>query len=535
MPSPTPSAPGKPASVSALAPLQNMGFRMLWSVWLVANMCMWMNDVAAAWMMLSMNASPLLVALVQTASTLPVFLLGLPSGALADIVDRRRYFIVTQFWVAVVASLLSVIIFAGAISPVLLLVLTFANGIGLAMRWPSFSALIPELVPRPQMPAALALNGVAMNVSRIVGPLIAGAIIASFGSAYVFVLNAILSVVSGFVIVRWRREHVPNPLGRERLTRAMRVGLQFVGQSARLKGVLLRIFLFFFQASALVALLPLVAKQLPGGGAGTFTFFLACMGIGAIVAAFLLPRLRQNVSRDSVVLGGTLLQASATLITCFSPNVYVAAPAMFLAGMSVISTANALSIAAQLALPDWVRARGMSMYQMAIMGGAALGAALWGQLATLASVQTSLLVAPIFGVLAMAIAHRLTAHRGDEEDLSPSLQFKAPEADMPPDTGRVVMTIEYRIDPARAAEFVALMNESRRNRLRSGALSWDLLHDVSEPDRYIEQVVDESWVEHLRRFNRVTAADVEMRKRKYAFHLGDGEPKVTHYLVKTST
>lgn len=530
-----PSIRPKTSSIAALVPLENQGFRMLWSVWLVANICMWMNDVAAAWMMLSMNASPLLVALVQTASTLPVFLLGLPSGALADTVDRRRYFIVTQFWVAIVAALLCVAIIAGAMSPMLLLALTFANGIGLAMRWPSFSALIPELVPRPQLPAALALNGVAMNVSRIVGPLIAGTIIASLGSVYVFVLNAVLSVISGFVIVRWRREHVPNPLGRERLGRAMRVGLQFVGQSARLKGVLLRIFLFFFQSSALVALLPLVAKQLPGGSAGTFAFFLACMGVGAIVAAFFLPRAHQAMSRDAVVMAGTLLQAGATIVVSLSPNLYVAAPALFFAGMSVISTANSLSVSAQLALPDWVRARGMSMYQMAIMGGAALGAALWGQLATLTSVQTALVTAPLICVLAMTIAHRLTADRGVEEDLTPSRVLKAPVADVPPETGRVVVTTEYRIDPARASEFVSVMQESRRNRLRQGALSCDLLSDISDPGRYVEQVIDESWVEHLRRFDRVTAADVALRERKFAFHIGEGEPRVTRYVVESGS
>src|SRR3990167_8359320 len=286
------------ASLSPFAPLSVPVFRMLWLTWVAANTCMWMNDVAAAWLMTTLTTSPVLVALVQTASTLPVFLLGLPSGALADILDRRRYFIATQFWVAAVALVLCVAILAGGMTAPLLLALTFANGIGLAMRWPVFAAIVPELVSRPQLPAALALNGVAMNASRIIGPLLAGAIIASAGSAWVFVLNAVLSIVSGLVIMRWKRVHTPSPLGRERLTSAMRVGLQFVRQSPRMRAVLWRISIFFLHATALLALLPLLAKGLEGGGAGTFTLLLASMGAGAITAAMFLPRLRQALARD---------------------------------------------------------------------------------------------------------------------------------------------------------------------------------------------------------------------------------------------
>jgi MFS family permease len=507
---------------------------MLWSTWLTANICMWMNDVAAAWLMTSLTTSPIWVALVQTASTLPVFLLGLPSGALADILDRRRYFIVTQFWVAAVALLLCVTILSGVVGPALLLALTFANGIGLAMRWPVFAAIVPELVPRAQLPAALALNGVAMNASRIIGPLVAGALIASAGSAYVFILNAVLSLASGFVIMRWQREHVPSPLGRERLLSAMRVGTQFVRQSTRMKALLLRVFLFFFHSTALLAMLPLVARGLHGGDAGTFTLLLASMGAGAITTTLFLPRMRQAISRDGLVMSGTVLQAVATIAVAFAPSAYVAAPAMFFAGVAWITTANTLTVSAQLALPDWVRARGMSMYQMAIMGGSALGAALWGQVATLTTVQTSLVVAGLVGVLAMLVAYRVIVDRSIEEDLTPSREFKAPVAEMPPKTGRIQVTIEYRIDPARAEDFRALMQESRRSRLRQGALSWDLLRDIGDPSRYLEQIVDESWTEHLRRFDRVTAADVALRERKLAFHTSETPPVVTRCVVENT-
>ena len=522
------------AELSPLAPFRQPVFRMLWITWLMANICLWMSDVAAAWMMTSLTATPLWVALVQTAASLPVFLLGLPSGALADILDRKRYFLITQIWVAVVASLLSLTVFLGVLSPGLLLALIFANGIGLAMRWPVFAAIVPELVPRPQLPAALALNGVSMNASRIIGPLVAGALIASVGSAWVFLLNAVLSLIAAVVITRWQRVHKPHPLGRERLVSAMRIGLQYVAQSAHLKGVLVRISIFFFTSTGLIALLPLVARGLHGGGAGTFTLLLAAMGSGAIVATAFLPRLRRQHSRDTLVLGGAALQSSAMLVIAFTPYTWVAVPAMLFAGAAWITTANSLSVSAQMGLPDWVRARGMSMYQMAIMGASASGAAVWGQIATVSSVQTSVVLAALAGVSAMALVNHLWPGQGMVEDLTPSTVFKVPQAAEPPAQGHVMVMIEYRIDPTRAAAFRALMQESRRSRLRHGALSWELLQDINEPGRFVEMMEDASWTDHLRRFDRVTAADVALRDRKLAFHIGESPPLVTRSVMETT-
>ncbi len=523
----SPSAPP-----SALAPLRLTVFRMLWGTWLVANVCMWMNDVAAAWMMTSLTTTPIWVALVQTASTLPVFLLGLPSGAMADILDRRRYFMLTQFWVASVALLMCAAIVGGWMTPPLLLALTFANGIGLAMRWPVFAAIVPELVPRPQLPAALALNGAAMNGSRIIGPLVAGALIASAGTLYVFLLNAVLSVAAGFMIMRWRRQHTPSPLGRERLSSAMRVGLQFVAHSARLRIVLLRIALFYVHCTAVLALLPLVARGLPGGGAGTYTLLLAAMGLGAVVAVMFLPRLRQRLTLNQRVGYGVLLQAASMAVVAFAPNVYVAVPSMFVGGVAWITVANSLSVSAQLALPDWVRARGMSMYQMALMGSSAVGAALWGQVATWSSVQTSLLAAAASSALSLWLARRLWAGHEGEQDLTPATEYTQPVVSTPPASGQILVTIEYRIDPAQAEAFKAVLEENRHSRLRRGALHWELLHDLGQPGVYVEQIIDASWTDHLRRFERMTADDVALRERARAFHIGDTPLVVKRYVLE---
>ncbi len=524
--------PVPPPSPSTWAPLRTPTFRLLWSVTLVANICMWMNDVAAAWMMTSLTTSPVLVALVQTASTLPVFLLGLPSGALADILDRRRYFIFTQFWVAVVAVLLCVALAFDAMNAPLLLALTFANGMGMAMRWPVFSALIPEVVNKPMLPSAMALNAVAMNASRIVGPLVAGALIASAGTLWVFVLNAVLSIAAGLTLLTWQRARVTHPLGRERLPSAMRVGLQFVKESPRMRAVIARTVAFFFMSTAIMALLPLTAKRFDGigfiSGAGVFTLLLASMGAGAIIGAMFLPRIRQMFAGDALVLTGTLLQAASTVGVALAPNLPLAVVCMMTAGLSLISTANTLGVKAQMALPNWVRARGMSAYQMSIMGGTAIGAALWGKVAALSSVPVSLIAAAVTGVVCMLIVQRVFTDRQVLEDLSPSKAFQPPRHSKP-EEGRVVVHIEYLINPAKARRFRTLMQESRRSRMRQGALSWRLLHSMERPERYIEEIVDESWVEHLRRFDRITASDVALRERKLAFHVADTPPRVTRF------
>jgi MFS family permease len=519
----------------ALAPLQGPVFRGLWFAWLAANLTMWMNDVAAAWLMTTLTTSPVMVALVSTASTLPVFLLGLPSGALADILDRRRYFASTQLWVLLIALVLAAAALLRALTAELLLLLTFLNGFGLAMRWPVFAAIVPQVVSKEHLPQSLALNGIAMNLSRVVGPALAGGLLAAYSPAAVFVLNALLAGVAFMLILRWKSDPRTSALPGERFWGAMRTGINFTLQSHRLRVVMLRVALFFLQATALMSLLPLVARQLHGGGPGTFTVMLSSIGIGAIVAALLFPRWRQRFSRNQFVTVGTLVHAGVTAAVVLVPEVWLAVPAMVVVGMAWISVANSLTVAAQQAMPDWVRARGMSIYQMALMGGSALGSLLWGQVAGLTDVRTAVLAAAALGLVLLLATRRLTVEWMADIDFSPAQTGVQPEAafEIGPDEGPVMMTLEYQIDPAQATEFAAVMARTRRARLRQGALSWGLFRDTAVPGRYIEYFVDENWVEHQRRLERFTAFDAELRAQRLSFQQGQTPPVLRRYVAET--
>ena len=517
---------------SALEPLKGPVFRALWFASLAANMTMWMNDVAAAWLMTSLTTSPVMVALVQTASTLPVFLLGIGSGAIADTVDRRRYFAATQAWVSITALVLAGLSMSGQLTAPLLLALTFVNGIGLAMRWPVFAGIVPQVVTREQLPAALALNGISMNLSRVIGPVAAGALISLVSPAAVFALNAVLAAVSMGLILRWRSVRASSPLPGERFIGALRTGLAFAGQSPQFKQVLLRIFLFFIQASALSAMLPLVARQLHGGGPATYTLMLSCLGGGAIIAALLFPRWRARYNRDQFIAYGSLVQAALSTLIVTSSEVWIALPAMVVLGMAWISVANSLTISAQSMLPDWVRARGMSIYQTAMMGGAAAGSLLWGQVASFTGVRDAVLLAAAFGVLVWLLMRKRSMERDVEFDFTPAPRGVLPEPTIPigPDDGPVMVTIEYQIDPAQAADFAAVMQRTRQARLRQGALSWGLFRDAAQLGHYIEYFVDENWVEHQRRLERFTASDADLRNQRRAFHTGPADPELRRFV-----
>ena len=476
-----------------LSPLKFKVFRTLWMVWLIANICMWMNDVAAAWMMTSLTDSPLLIALVQTASNLPVLLLGVPSGALADILNRKKYFVITQLWLAANATILTLLMVFNLLNAQLLLFFTFMNGIGLAMRWPVFAVIVPDLVNREYLAPALTLNGLAMNASRIIGPLIAGILIASLGSQYV----------------------------------------QYVSQSVRIRFILVRAFLFYFQASCVIALLPLLAKSHFQGNANTFTLLMSSLGLGAIIAGSQLPRFRDSFNNNQLANYGIALLSISSICIVLVPTLWEAVPLMIIYGMAWFTVANSLTVTAQFSLPSWIRARAMSFYQMSLMGGSALGAAFWGKIAEHSDVVTSVEGAAAFGLLSMFFIVRLVISGQDDEDLAPVCPLERPKPSKPIDhfEGPVMISIEYHIDPETLEDFKKIMKQTKVARIKQGALSWSLFSDAEHPGQVIEYYVYETWADYLRRFDRFTAADLHLQEERSKFHIDVDPPKIVRRIA----
>jgi MFS family permease len=528
------TSPAKGSPISPWAPLHHRVFRMLWITSVVSNIGTWMHEVGAGWLMTSLAPSPLMVALVQAATSTPVFLLALPAGALADIVDRRRYLIASQVWMMIVAATLGILTLAGMTSALILLTCTFALGIGTAMMMPAWGAITPELVQRSELQAAIGLNTMGMNVARSVGPALAGLIVAAAGPGMVFMLNALSFIAVIAALKSWRHTPVTSELPAERVFGAIRAGLRYARHSFKLRAVLTRGAAFFVFASASWALLPLIVRQELHSGPGTYGLFLACLGMGAIAGALLMPRALARASRDRIVAAAAVLYSIAMLALAHSGNVYAAGAAMLFTGLAWISVVSSLMAAAQTALPSWVRARGLALFWVVYMGGMAGGSALWGQVASWVGIPYAL-TAAAFGALAGAIAtlrYRVGQH--DAADLSQSIYLPAPMTgeDFEVDRGPVMVTVEYLIDPARADEFSRIMHQQMRGlRRRDGAFMWELFNDVEQPDRIVECFMVESWLEHLRQHERVTVADHDVIDKARSFHLGSEPPKVIHLVA----
>ena len=519
-------------SIGAWAPLKRPVFRALWIATVVSNTGTWMHEVGAGWLMVSLNPSPLMVALVQAATTLPIFLLALPAGALADILDRRRFLIATQAWMLVFAALLAATTFAAWVDAWLLLAFTFALGCGAAMMTPAWAATVPELLPRSELQAGIALNSIGVNVSRAIGPAIGGVLVAMAGPAAAFTLNAISFTGILIVLARWNRTARASALPAERFFSALRAGLRYVREARPLQAVMARAIAFFLFATAPWALLPLIA-QATGGGAGAYGLLLACIGVGAVGCAMTLPRLRVRYARDQLVRLATVAYAAAMVAIAVGGTLLSLVPAMLLTGAAWIAVLSSLHVSAQTSVPAWVRARALSVYLVVFAAGMAGGSLLWGAVASALTVSWSLALAAGGALGGMALTWRYSLGVFEATDRMMPVAWPEPQTygEIEPDRGPVLVSVEYRVAPENADRFVSATDELRRVRRRDGAISWGLFHDAADPRRYVEWFMVESWVEHLRQHHRATVADQEVNERVRAFHLGPAPPRVSHFIA----
>lgn len=527
----TPSAPGA-AEPGPWAPLREPMFRAMWVAVLVSNIGMWIENVATGWLIAEMTGSAAMLGLVQAAQTLPVVFLALLAGALADVVDRRVYLLITQLWLMSIATALALLAGTGLLTPWLLIALTFCVGIGNAMAMPAQNATTPELVPRPLLAPAVALNALGFNVARALGPALGGVVLAQLGAAWAFGLNALSYLLLIGVLLRWKRQAPVNPLPPERIGEAIVTGLRYVRQAAVFRAVLWRASAFFLFATALPALLPLVAKQELAGGPKAYGLLLAAIGLGAILGAVLLPSIKARLDRDVLVYAATLLYAATMVGAALIDRLEPLLPVALLTGFAWVGVLASLQVAAQTSVPGWVRARALSVYIVVFSLGQAVGSLAWGSYAQQRSVDEALLLAAAGAAMVGALALRWRIASAEQLDLTPSAHWPQPvvTAEIRGERAPAVITIEYRVAPAQRRDFLRLADQLGPIRRRDGALDWQCVEDIAEPGVYLEVFRTGSWLEHLRQHQRVTADDRALQQRIAALLVDGTTPRVRHFV-----
>lgn len=520
-----------PPPTGAWSALRYPVFRYLWIATVISNIGAWMYDAAAGWLMTSLSPSPLVVSLVQVANSLPLFLFALPAGALADMVDKRRLILTLEILTTVFSALFAALVALQLVSPLVLLIFVFLIAALAAIETPAWQSIVTQLVPSAALSSAIATNSVGVNISRVLGPALAGLIILSLGIAAPFWLDAFSNLGVIAVILWWRSGARPaHALPPEHLRGAIRVGLRYARNNRALRATLARAVGFFLFASAYWALLPLLTRTQLHGGPRLFGVLLGAIGAGAVGGAFVLPRLKARSSADTMIMMGEAGTALALLLFGLAHGAALAVIACLIAGVGWIVVLATLNVSAQVALPEWVRGRGLAAYVAVFFGTMSAGSLLWGYLAERLGLPLAHGLAAAGAVLALLATRRWRLGTGPQADLTPSAHWPAPLLADPVqnDAGPVMVTVEYRVSAANRSEFFAALTHVAHERRRDGAYDWEIFEDTAHPERLLEIWFVDSWLEHLRQHQRVTKADeaAESRLRQ----LAHGEPLVTHYL-----
>ena len=524
------------ATAGAFAPLRQKVFAVLWVATIVGNIGTFVRDVVSSWLVTDLSAAPAAVALIQAASTFPIFLLAIPAGVLSDILDRRKFLIVIQLILATASISLLTLSATGLQSITSLVAFTFIGGIGAALMAPTWQAIVPELVTKADVKGAIALNSLGINISRSIGPALGGVLLATFGAAVTYGVDVISYVFVISALLWWRRPANSEDALSERFFGAFRAGLRYAKSSRELHVVLVRAAVFFAFSSAVWALLPLVARNLLGGTAGFYGVLLGAVGVGAIGGAFLMPMLRTRFDVDGLLLLAAIAAAAVMAGLSLAPPQWVAILLLLVLGAGWITALTTLNGTAQSVLPNWVRGRSLAIYLTVFNGAMTAGSLTWGTIAEALGISATLLVAAAGLTVVGLVFHRLKLPKG-EADLVPSNHWPEPltASTVDNDRGPVLITIEYRVDAADRAPFLAALHSFSSERRRDGAYGWGVTEDAADPTIFLEWFFVESWAEHLRQHRRISRADADLQQEVRRYHKSDEPPKVRHLLAVANT
>ncbi len=517
-----------------LAPLSNETFRNIWFASIASNLGGLIQGVGAAWMMTSITSSENMVALVQASTTLPIMLFSLTSGAIADNFDRKRVMLVAQLFMVAVSALLTAFAFLGWISPWGLLAFTFFIGCGTALNNPSWQASVGDMVPREDVAGAVSLNSMGFNMTRSIGPAIGGAIVAFGGAAAAFAANTASYLALIVTLLRWETSRTANPLPREHMGQAIGAGLRYVSMSPNLLKVFFRSFVFGLSSVAILALLPIVARDVIKGGPLTYGLLLGAFGIGAVAGAYFNAGLREKMTSENIVRCAFAGFALSEAVMGVTSNPILCALAVVLAGGCWVIALSLFNTIVQLSTPRWVVGRAISFYQTATFGGMATGSWVWGTLAENGGIGNAFYVAAAIMAGGVLIGLLLPMPVFESLDLDPLDQFREPELhlDIVPRSGPIAIQIQYEIRDEDLAEFLVTMVERRRIRIRDGAQAWALMRNLENPDIWTESYHTPTWVDYVRHNQRRTKADAENFQSLWALHRGEGPPKVQRMIER---
>jgi MFS family permease len=514
----------RPVTEGIAAPLRHPVFRRIWFASLVSNLGILIQGVGAAWAMTQMTSSADKVALVQTALMLPIMLIAMPAGAIADMHDRRIVALISLGIALVGATVLTVLAWLGLVTPNILLALCFVVGSGMALFGPAWQASVSEQVPAETLPAAVALNGISYNIARSFGPAIGGIVVATAGAVAAFACNAVLYIPLLIVLFLWRRTSEPSRLPRERLNRAMVSGVRYIANSPSIRIVLMRTLVTGVIGGSVSALMPLVARDLLHGGAQTYGIMLGAFGMGAVVGALNIAEVRKRMSGEAAVRACALSMAGAIAAVALSREPVLTAAALVVAGAVWMLAVALFNIGVQLSAPRWVAGRSLAAFQAAIAGGIAMGSWGWGRLTDAAGVETALLVSAALMAVSPLLGLWLRmppvgARNEDAEILAdPEVRLSLTGR-----SGPLVVEIEYRVDQDNARPFHGVMQEVQLSRQRNGAYGWSIARDIADPELWTERYHCPTWLDYLRQRNRATQSERELYQKAVSFQV-DGEP-----------